>query len=400
MDFVRGGQGDNPRPIRELSTTSAAAAKQKIQAFLSLIKPLSSEQYPCKAAYVAFERERLAAFELILAAEDVDAVAHLNDELFGSLNDMGAPAAVSHLLLYIEKQNLHPAVEPYRQLVLEGLYDLPRTFSLDSKFTSLNDYRLQLRPLAQRPFGFVSDLLDTYNGDALTSEQVRDVLQTTLENTLGEGRDGWKAAVSPGAPNVFINAQHREVTIPAHRQYTKSHVDTLAVHEIGVHVQRSVHGDLSKERLAGFGLAGYGPIEEAFGVLLGNAAKDTYHQINSLIPFAVIAFAGNVKRPTFRQVHEFARALIICLANPDAAKLQEKYIEYGRAAFSRTVRVLRLGHSGLIERSTTKYWRGQLMLAEHFDARGLNRETFDDFFAGKYDCLEPTQLNLIREHRL
>jgi hypothetical protein len=278
------------------------------------------------------------------------------------------------------------------------LKDVPRTGSLDDKFAALNEYRLQLRPLVERRFGFVKELLSAYDSDTISSQQMRDVLQTTLERTLGDGRDGWEAVVSPGAPNVFINNQHREITIPDHRQYTKSHADTLAVHEIGVHVQRAVNGGLSRERLAGYGMAGYGPTEEAFGVLLGNATKETYHQINSLIPFAVIAYADAPSRPTFRQVHEFARALIITLANPDDTTLKAKYIEYGRAAFSRTIRVLRLGHNGLIERSTTKYWRGQLLLAKHFDEHGLTQATFDEFFAGKYDCLNPSQLALITRH--
>jgi hypothetical protein len=224
------------------------------------------------------------------------------------------------------------------------------------------------------------------------------VLNTALVQILGPGAAGWNAVVSKGAPNVFINYHHHEITVPAHRQYTKTHVDTLAVHEIGVHVQRSVNGENSHERLAGIGLAGYGPAEEAFGVLLGNATKATYHQINSLIPFAVIEYASRPHRPSFRQVHAFAKALIICLANPDAATLKAKDTEYGRAAFSRTIRVLRLGDNTLIERSTTKYWRGQLLLARHFDEHGLTQSTFDEFFLGKYDCLEPSQLELIKSH--
>ncbi len=399
MSFVRGEGGDNPEPVRPLSLESAAAAKDKITAFLDTLENYSTSDYPCLEAYRAFEQERIAAFDMILEADNPDRIGVLNDQLYGAFTGAAGPEAVAHLAAHIKSLQPTTAAQPYHQLVCDALQGIGSSASLHHHFTALNDYRLKLRPFMQRRFGFVEELLDDYKDvDFLTSEQLRDVLQITLERTLGAGRNGWNAVVSAGAPNVFINNQHREVTIPAHRQYTKSHADTLAVHEIGVHVQRSVNGSLSRERLAGFGLAGYGPIEEAFGVLLGNAAKQTYHQINSLIPFAVINFAASEPRPTFRQVHEFARALIITLANPDAATLDGRYLEYGRAAFSRTIRVLRLGHSGLIERSTTKYWNGQLLLERHFDEHGLSDRTFDEFFAGKYDCLNPSQLPLITEH--
>lgn len=398
MDFVRGHGGDNPTPVRPLSTASAAIARAKIAAFIDRIEPLNLSDFPCRDAYIEFERERLAAFDMILQTDDPNAIARLNDQLFGVYDGPTGEAAVSHLLHHISQLKPTPAAVPYRDQVLAAFPHIQPAASLDEKFYGLNEYRLQLRPLVEHRFGFIADLLKDYaDVDTLSSQQVRDLLQTTLERTLGEGRDGWEAVVSPGAPNVFINNQHREITIPAHRQYTKSHVDTLAVHEIGVHVQRSVNGHLSRERLAGYGLAGYGPAEEAFGVLLGNATKEKYHQINSLIPFAVIGYAA-AAQPSFRQVHELARALIISLANPDADTLKSKYIEYGRAAFSRTIRVLRLGHSGLIERSTTKYWHGQLLLGRHFDEQGLSQATFDEFFAGKYDCLSSSQLELITRH--
>jgi len=147
------------------------------------------------------------------------------------------------------------------------------------------------------------------------------------------------------------------------------------------------------------GLAGYGPAEEAFGVLLGNAGRSTYHWLNSLIPLAVIDFAARPEQPSFRQVFEFSRALIVCLANPSESELERRQFEFARAAFSRTIRVLRLGKGGVVERSTTKYWYGLLLLARYFDARGVSNDVIEEFLLGKYDCHNPAQLELLRHHR-
>jgi hypothetical protein len=400
MDFVRGHGADSPVPVRPISVETALAAKQKIQAFVDGIAALSLQDYPCRDAYLAYEQERLDAFDMILSATDPQAMARLNDRLFGELSSMGNAAVLAHLVRHVETTPAPSAATAvYRDIVLAGLADAERTGSVQPQFESINAYRLQLGPLVHRRYGFVTDLLDDYPGaDTLSSEEVAAVLETAIQRILGAHAANWHAVVSKGAPNVFINYHRREVTIPAHRRYTKNHVDTLAVHEIGVHVLRSVNGDNSLERLAGLGLAGYGPAEEAFGVLLGNATKQTYHQINSLIPFAVIAYASRPEQPSFRQVYDFAKALIISLSNPDEATLKEKNTQYGRAAFSRTIRVLRMGDNSLIERSTTKYWRGQLLLAQHFDEHGLTQATFDEFFLGKYDCLQPKQLKLITHH--
>ena len=398
-DFLA-GEGAQPVPMRALSTASAMAAQRKILEFMESLKLLPDGDIACKSAYLDFESERLAALEMVLDAADPAKARRLNDRLFGELSSMYQPQALEHLARHI--QSIKPksaAVTAARTTLLEYWEHVGQLASVEQYFAVIEGYRVQLRPLVVRRYGFVDQLLAPHIAQGeLDSEAVRGILVQAIAQILGETAAGWTALVQEAAPNVFIDYERRAIIIPAGRSYAIDHVNTLVVHEIGVHVVRSVNGERSQERLAAYGLVGYGPAEEAFGVLLGNATKAHYHQINSLVPFAVIDFATRATPSTFRRVHELTTALMVCLANPDEPTLERNYQQYQRTAFSRVNRVLRLGTTAVIERSTTKYWRGLLLLSRYFDGRGLTQESFDEFFLGKFDCLAPAQLELIRHH--
>ena len=389
-----------PQPLKPVNSTAALAAKAKINKFLVMVSSFEHAQYPCAEAYVAFEKERLNTLTMVIHATDLSVTTLLNDQLFGALGDMQQPQALGYLKKHLEA--LEPqsrAVAGARTMLLRLWEETASSEVITQQFKLIDTYRLKLRPLLDRKFGFVSELVTAHPAPALLSSvAVRDLLIQAIPQILPAVGSRWTAIVQVGAPNVFIDYERRAVVIPADRSYKKDHIVTLIVHEIGVHVLRSVNGENSKERLAAYGLSGYGPAEEAFGVLLGNASRQTYPQINSLIPFAVIDFATRAAPSTFRKVHELTAALLICLDNPNEEHYVANSQQYQRTAFSRVNRSLRLGTTELVERSTTKYWRGLLLLCRYFDSRGLTESTVDEFFIGKYDCLVPDQARLIREH--
>ena len=398
-EFLESSEGE-PQSTRPINIAAAESAAAKITAFLDNVHALPAIDYPCADAYIAFEKERLATLEMVLHNGDSSHTARLNDELFAPLAEIQQPEALGYLKQYI--QNLapqSPAAAQGRETVLSFWNEVAQDSSIVKRFKTIEHYRQGLRPYLENRFSFVTDLMAARTTDAkLTSAAVRDLLIQVIPQMLPEAGSGWTALVQEEAPNVFIDYERRAVVIPAGRTYAEDHIVMLIVHEIGVHVLRSVNGENSHERLAAYGLAGYGPAEEAFGVLLSSASKVHYQQIYSLVPFAVIDFATRAHPSSFRRVHELTTALLTCLANPDAVTFDEKQSQYHRMAFSRTIRTLRLGTTALIERSNTKYWRGLLLLVEYFDTRGLSQNTFDEFFIGKYDCLRADQAHLITHH--
>jgi hypothetical protein len=393
------GTAVEPQASSALNTQDALTYLSRIQSFLDLLETLSEDEYACKPQYVAFEQERLATYQLFIKTQDPVAMSSLNDRLYGRLVDMHAANAVGHLSGYVH--DLEPAssdVADAQALLLAAWTSPVPQGTVTRQMEAINHYRLALRAYVSEQFGFVKEAVEPFElKPRLTSEDVAQVLNQAIVKVLGDSSD-WSAVVLPGKPNVFVNLHERTVTIPQGRFYSMDAAATLAIHEVGVHAQRAAHGAHSLEKLAGVGLPGYGPTEEAFGVLLGNASHQKYHQINSLIPFAVIDYASQVDTPSFRKVYQFARALIICLANPTEETYKRKLADFERAAFSRTIRVLRMGTGGIIERSTTKYWNGQLLLCKYFDTHGTSNATITQFLLGKYDCFNQSQLELIKYH--
>jgi hypothetical protein len=394
------GTAPPPTPSRPANLEAARAARQAIEAFVAQAEALSPTDYPCQPAYIAFDRERLATLDLILHADNPAAVNRANDSLFGSLQELHQAAAVEQLKHHLEQ--LEPAgtsVSDRRAKLLEVWREVPARPALAPTLAAIDRRRLQLRPLIARQFAFVEPLMAPYAGRPdLTSQEVVDVLKSSIAHLLGNAGGGWTARPRDSAPNAFIDSDARAVIIPTNRRYTQSHVRALIIHEVGVHVLRSLAGSRSHEPLAALGLPGYGATEEAFGVLLEHAPEEHYDPIHSLLPLGLIDLAGRLPEPNFRRLHELATALIICDANPNDAALAAKPGHFARAAFSRILRISRFGTGAVIDRSTTKYWHGLLLLLKYFDSHEPNAATLQEFMLGKYDCLNPAQLALIQTH--
>lgn len=401
LGYIADAALPEPIALKPLQTAAALTAKTKIEAFLALIAALPESEYPCKPVYIEYERERLAALSMVLNTTEPLSIASANDELFGTLASLDAQAIVGYLAHHIDMLSPNSAATAgARDTVLQAMKSVERDTSLADRIASIEDYRHQLRIVTRERYGFIDTLvdLDAAPPEGLPSIEVQAVMDRALAEILGTSIGTWRALVQPDAPNVFIDYSQAAIIIPAHRHYRPAHLRSLIIHEIGVHVLRAVNGSQSQERLAGYGLTGYGPAEEALGVLLGSTAKHTSRQLISLIPFAVINFADQTPAPSFREVYEFTKALYITLDNPSDQAFSAAEPRYARSAFSRVIRILRLGRAGFIDRSTTKYWRGQLLLSAFFDSRGLNQAVLDEFFLGKYDCLNSAQLNLIKHH--
>lgn len=401
-DFLT-SQDNQPTATTPLNEADARAYSNQIERFLEAIRPLSENEYPCKQAYVDFEHERLMLLNLVLNAQDQDKVEHYNDHLYGSLDSLHRGEVLGYLKHYIENLDPRaPTTAGFRNQLLDHWQDAKSSDAITRRFIALDQQKAKIQPFVEQKFSYLEKLLAPYPEAAvLNSEQACEILRQSIPLILGSQTSGWGAVTKPGAPNVHLDYEARAVTVPAGRLFAREHVKALAIHEIGVHVVRSVNGENSRERLAGYGMAGYGAAEEALGALMGNVGRPHASRISSLISFAVIDFANRPSQAsTFRRVHQLTAALMICVANPSETALREKDYEYKRLAFSRVIRVLRHGTGAVVDRSTTKYWRGLLLLSEYFEKEGLTQASLDQFFLGKYDCLNKSQLQLIQTHTI
>jgi hypothetical protein len=242
----------------------------------------------------------------------------------------------------------------------------------------------------------LAKLLEQYPlNTPVQASAVAKVINESLVHLLGAKKAKWSAAVKDGAPNVHIDYDARAILVPAGRSYSVDHIQALVVHEIGVHVVRSVKGEKSHERLSSVGMAGYGPTEEALGVLLASSVGNSPSRLHSLAPLAIIDFATAKGSQTFREVYNLTSALLLCINNPTQDHLEYKQPQYDRSAYSRTVRLLRLGTGQVVDRSPTKYWSGMLKLNSYLADKEVNKAELKRLLVGKYDCNNTEQRSLL-----
>ncbi len=394
QDFLR-AKTDEPLSSSPTNRVVLLENRQKIEAFLAEIKTLSEEKYACWQIYIDFESARLAELDLIFEATDEAKSQQLNDQLFGVPAELHEADALSYLLYNVQ------ALEPVstlaadaRQRLIEAWSAVEPNVNIKELFTAYDDYRVQLKPYIAENFAFLDELLASHS-DMLTTEETVEALDAALEH-MECNSSGWTAAIRDGAPNAFIDYDKKNIVLPHGRPYSKTHLRGLIIHEIGVHVTRSVNGEQSLEKLAAVGLPGYGPAEEAMGTLFENAPREHFELMHSLVAFAIINFASHSH--SFRKVHELTKALLICLDKKTEEQLVHYTPDYGRMAFSRCIRMMRLGTGVIVDRSTTKYWRGLGMLRDYFEIHGTSNQVIEEFLLGKYDCLKPAQLKLIKKH--
>lgn len=394
QNFLQAESGE-PVPSSSINREAILTNSKKITSFLTDIQAVTAQDYACRQTYIDFENTRLAELNLILeSANEVESL-RLNDQIFGKPAQMHEDQALAYLSYSIlTLRPASPLVADAHNLLLDTWREIKPSENIKDLFAVYDSLRVQLKPYVEERFAFLDGLLHEYD-DMLTTEETASAVNAALDRMDCKTK-GWSTSIRDGAPNAFIDYDKKNIVLPKGRPYSKSHLRGLIIHEIGVHVTRSINGGNSLEKLASVGLPGYGPAEEAMGTLLENAPREKFDLTHSLIVFAVIDFAA--RNHSFREIHELTKALLICLENKTDAQLFDHAPDYGRMAFSRCIRMMRLGTSTIVDRSMTKYWRGLSMLDEYFEKNGTTNGAIEKFLLGKYDCLNDEQLQLIKKH--
>lgn len=394
-------QGDVIEPFahRPLAVDVAHAHQTAIKHFLQILETLPSDKYACLEAYRTYEQDRLRLIELALA-KNPQKIMQLNDALYGTMAELHAEEAVSYLVHLVRQLEPSSAsVAQARDQLLHHWKGHSSSVAIERFFEVFDHQRQALAPLVEKRFEEVAAFMASRPEKRLDSEATADMLSQAAKFILKEDTGDWTSIVKVGIPNVYIDRDQRAVMVPAGRVFSIEHVKSLAIHEIGVHIYRAVQGEKSHEPLASYGLPGYGPAEEAMGALMGSLQRPKLSRIMQFMSFAVLEAAS---RPdaTFRHVHEMAKLLLICAANSSVLPTAESDYHLARLAFARVIRVLRLGTSQIMDRSTTKYWRGQLLLSQYFNQYGVTEASLERFFLGKYNAFDDYQLSLLQRHRI
>ncbi|HET8574556.1 MAG TPA: tyrosine/phenylalanine carboxypeptidase domain-containing protein [Candidatus Paceibacterota bacterium] len=220
-----------------------------------------------------------------------------------------------------------------------------------------------------------------------SAEQKKDLvkaeeLQKIFEDKLHELGAPWRVKLSDRAAAIFLRYDKKTIYIPRNRRVSRSYVEGLLEHEIGVHLTRHLNGLKSPLRLLSSGLAGYLKGEE------GMAAYFEWRKDPQYLPgvrnyIAVCLATGMVEKDLgFREVFEFLKEYFVLFqipGNEAGGRAAEEY------AWTRAYRVFR-GTTG--NGKNTCFTRDLMYFQGFKEIESLVKEEspeMERFFAGKYD---------------
>lgn len=109
-------------------------------------------------------------------------------------------------------------------------------------------------------------------------QEVQSIFQAIISNEFGEAAEGWTVDVED-AKSINVKTSEKRIVIPEDRdEIDRAALEGLVVHELGVHMMRSITGGDTDLRPLSYGLSKYYDAEEGLGVVMEQALKGTFKE--------------------------------------------------------------------------------------------------------------------------
>lgn len=216
-----------------------------------------------------------------------------------------------------------------------------------------------------------------------------------IQEELGEAAFGWRVDIEP-AKSINVKASEKRVVIPEDRgSLTQSTLRKLIVHELGVHMLRSIIGGQTDLDLLKNGLNEYYDAEEGLGKVMEQALDGKFSEtgVNHYIT-AGLAYFDN---KDFRSVFEVKWRLKALEDLKEGMELtQEKRDSAREAAYKEVMRSFR-GTDSLPWFKDLSYYNGTMKMWQHLDEIRGDDLLFTFLLLGKTDPAKPAHRRLLFE---
>ncbi len=372
-----------PKPIANFVPENAAEQKRL---FLSGEVRIPAHNY-AKLDAVDFNAMRNAintSTELIGGTVQDDPVLATVYEEFGArylktVQFMELAAAINHEEDPVRKQELsdsymqlnielygEPKESVYRSFMNDALNNL-RTKNLTGRAAEVYDELLELVPRSVAEFDagrfrpspetieWAGAVVEALHGDLLShipedqevfsDAEVRDIFQEIIDIEFLDiesginAAEGWTVVIEK-AQSINVRAAEKKVVIPEGRELSRSTLRGLVVHEIGIHMLRSVMGEQTTLGPLRMGLSGYYDSEEGLGTVAEQALTGKYREVGE--GHYITAGLAYFDQKDFREIFEIKWRLSALKKVKDGVELTEEMIDASRSfAHGSTMRSFR-----------------------------------------------------------
>lgn len=225
--------------------------------------------------------------------------------------------------------------------------------------------------------------------DEFTPAELVSIFQTIIEEEFGDAAQGWRAELAT-ANAINVNAGKKLIQVPVDRGIlSRDRVRALVVHEIGVHMFRSLTGGDTNIGPLATGLAGYYDVEEGLGVVTEQALSGGFKEAG--VDHYISAGAAYFDGMGFREMFEMKWRLKALENLDEDGNLTDEAVAKARElAYKSVMRSLR-GTDSLPWFKDLAYYNGSVEVWKHLESiRG------DEF---QFSLLMQGKVNTSKEHQ-
>lgn len=176
--------------------------------------------------------------------------------------------------------------------------------------------------------------------DSFSSEELRGIFETILVSEFGDVASDWVVDIEE-AQSITVKAPEKRIVIPEDRgELSNERVRKLVVHEIGVHVLRSIMGESSDLDPLRTGLSNYYDSEEGLGMVMEQALGSTH--LEAGIDHYITAGLAGVDEHDFRETFEIKwRINVLSNLKSDEELTDEKNDKAKESSYKAVMRIFR-----------------------------------------------------------
>lgn len=175
---------------------------------------------------------------------------------------------------------------------------------------------------------------------SLTVIELQAAWNSILTEEFGGAAEGWEVVLEP-AKSINVRASEKKVVIPEDRaDVSQETARGLTVHEIGVHVYRSITGESTNVGPLANGMVDYYDAEEGLGAVVEQALTGKYREAG--VGHYITAGLAYFNNFDFRQTFEMRWRLNAISAADDQGEISQATREKARSsAYGQTMRIMR-----------------------------------------------------------
>lgn len=337
-----------------------------------------------KKVYEGFIKKYYEQIELLRCAQDyhgasseedkqkiAEAYKGLNIETYGEPDEGTYRSLLSEKLNCVRNKNLTGKADDLRK-ELFGMVDFDPDVDIPERFRPSDETVEWMHSVAESLYGGMlshipneQEEFDPYELQKIFTDIIEEEFNNDSKGYAGAA-EGWTVSVEK-ATSVNVKSSEKRIVIPDNGMMrSRKKVENLVVHEIGVHMLRSITGGETDMLPLRSGLSDYYDTEEGLGVVMEQALSGKFAERG--VDHYITAGLAHFDNKDFREAFEIKWRLSILGSVDDGSEVSDgQIVKAKKTAFTQTLRSFR-GTNDMPLFKDLSYYNGSVEVWRHLES--------------------------------